>query len=53
MREDLELLSGAIDIHVHSGPDLYPRIQDHVELAESARAVGMRAWALQASRAGS
>jgi Family of unknown function (DUF6282) len=43
MREDLLLLSGAIDIHVHSGPDLYPRIQDHVELAESARAVGMRA----------
>jgi hypothetical protein len=43
MREDLALLNEAIDIHVHSGPDLYPRIQDHVELAESARAVGMRA----------
>ena len=43
MRRDLALLNGAIDIHVHSGPDLYPRIQDHVELAESARAAGMRA----------
>ena len=37
MREDVALLSGAIDIHVHSGPDLYPLIEDHVELAESAR----------------
>ncbi len=43
MRPDLALLNGATDIHVHSGPDLYPRIQDHVELAESARGVGMRA----------
>jgi hypothetical protein len=42
-RVDLELLRGAIDIHVHHGPDLYPRIQDAVELATDARNAGMRA----------
>jgi hypothetical protein len=42
-RLDIELLRGAIDIHVHHGPDLYPRIQDAVELATDARAAGMRA----------
>ena len=47
MREDLELLRGGIDIHVHSGPDLYPRIQDHVELALSARTAGMRALVIK------
>src|SRR2546423_4061343 len=43
LRDDLELLKGAIDIHVHHGPDLYPRIQDPVELAQSAKAAGFRA----------
>lgn len=42
-RIDRELLRGAIDIHVHHGPDLYPRIQDAVELATDARNAGMRA----------
>jgi len=39
MRRDLELLKGAIDIHVHCGPDLYPRIQDAFELARAARQI--------------
>ena len=43
VRDDLELLKGAIDIHVHHGPDLYPRIQDLIELAQSAKDAGMRA----------
>ena len=43
LRDDLELLRGAIDIHIHHAPDLYARIQDPVELAQDARAVGMRA----------
>lgn len=43
LRTDLELLRGAIDIHIHHGPDLYPRIQDAVELATDARAAGIRA----------
>ncbi len=47
MRRDLELLQGAIDIHVHSGPDLYPRIQDHAELARSAQDAGLRALVIK------
>lgn len=47
MRQDLELLRGAIDIHVHSGPDLYPRIQDHLELARAARDAGLRALCIK------
>ena len=47
MRQDLELLKGVIDIHVHSGPDLYRRIQDHFELARDARAAGFRALVLK------
>ena len=38
-----ELLQGAIDIHIHSAPDLMPRIQNDYELAEQARETGMRA----------
>ncbi len=47
MRRDLELLRGGIDIHVHSGPDLYPRIQDHFELARAAREAGLRALCIK------
>ena len=38
-----ELLRGAIDIHIHSAPDVYPRIQNDLELAAQAREAGMRA----------
>jgi hypothetical protein len=41
-RPDLELLRGAVDIHIHHGPDLYARIQDPFELAQEARSAGMR-----------
>jgi hypothetical protein len=46
-RRDLELLQGAVDIHIHHGPDLYPRIQDPIELAQAAKAAGMRAVCLK------
>ena len=46
-RRDLELLHGAVDIHIHHGPDLYPRIQDPIELAQDAKAAGMRAVCLK------
>ncbi len=39
----MDLLCGAIDIHIHSAPDLYPRILNDIELAQSAQAMGMRA----------
>jgi hypothetical protein len=42
-RDDWALLRGAVDIHIHHAPDLYPRIQDPVELALEARAAGIRA----------
>ena len=43
MRNDLALLEGAIDIHIHHAPDLYARIQDPIELATEAQAAGIRA----------
>ena len=52
-----ELLEGACDIHIHSAPDVYPRIMNDVELAECAQDVGMRAiliknhWTETAGRA--
>jgi hypothetical protein len=46
-RDDLELMSGAIDMHIHSAPSLFPRLVDHVEAAEGARKYGMRAVVLK------
>jgi len=37
------LLKGAIDPHVHSGPSIAPRAIDHLELAQQASAVGFAA----------
>lgn len=34
-------LSGAFDVHVHSAPDVYPRIQDDVALVRAAAAAEM------------
>ena len=44
-RKDLieKLLTGAIDLHCHSGPSVMPRSIDHIEVAEEASKVGMRA----------
>jgi len=42
LREDLELLRGALDIHLHAGPSVFPRLMDAVEAAEGAEAAGMR-----------
>jgi len=47
MREDLELMQGAIDLHIHSEPSLFPRLVDHVEAAEGARKMGMKAVVLK------
>lgn len=38
-----DLLEGAIDIHIHSAPDVYPRILNDIELALQAQEMGMRA----------
>ena len=42
MDEAAELLRGAIDTHVHAGPDLFPRLMDAIEAARSARDAGLR-----------
>lgn len=39
----MELLEGAIDMHIHSAPDIYQRIQNDVELAVQAKEMGMQA----------
>lgn len=40
-------LSGTIDLHVHSAPDVYPRLLDDLEVVQAAEAVGMRAVLLK------
>jgi urease gamma subunit len=47
MREDLEILQGAVDMHIHSFPSLFPRLVDHVEAAEGAKTMGLRAIVLK------
>ncbi|MED4602773.1 DUF6282 family protein [Paenibacillus validus] len=41
-------LKGAIDIHVHSSPSIFPRSVNDLELAEQAKKAGMRAIVLKA-----
>ena len=38
-----ELIKGAIDMHIHSGPGLFERSVDHLQTAREAIAAGMRA----------
>ncbi len=42
-----QLLPGSIDYHIHSGPDVFPRLLNDVELAQQAKAAGMRAILLK------
>ncbi|MFX0132143.1 MAG: DUF6282 family protein, partial [Candidatus Hodarchaeota archaeon] len=37
-----ELLEGAIDLHIHAEPDLFPRELDEAEVVRQAREIGMR-----------
>lgn len=39
-----DLLRGAVDTHVHSGPSRVPRALDHIEMMEAAAAAGYRAF---------
>jgi hypothetical protein len=38
-----ELLKGAVDFHIHTGPDIYPRLMNDIEVAKQAKKAGMRA----------
>ena len=42
-----ELLVGAVDLHIHSGPSLMPRRLDHIEALREADAAGMAAIVLK------
>lgn len=52
MRQDLELLKGAIELHVHSAPDLFPRLLDNMEMAQMAKNAGYRALVLKSQNMG-
>jgi len=38
-----EMLKGAIDFHIHTGPDIYPRLMNDIEVARQAKRAGMKA----------
>ncbi len=38
-----ELLEGAIDLHIHAGPDIFPRDLDEADVAQQAEEIGMEA----------
>lgn len=41
------LLKGAVDLHIHAGPDIVPRLLDDLALARAARDAGMAAIVLK------
>lgn len=45
--QDIVNVKGAIDLHIHSAPCLFPRIADDIEMAAEAKRLGMRAIALK------
>jgi len=47
MREDLALLDGAIDMHAHTAPALFPRPYDDADVAEAGTAYKMRGFVLK------
>ena len=53
MRQDLELLKGAIELHVHTAPDLFPRLQNHAEFVQMAKQAGYRAVVIKSQNMGS
>jgi hypothetical protein len=38
-----EMLKGVIDFHIHTGPDIYPRLLNDIEVARQAKRAGMKA----------
>lgn len=38
-----ELMQGAVDVHIHTGPDVFPRRLDDIEAALQAKEAGMKA----------
>jgi hypothetical protein len=42
MMKPYALLEGTIDLHIHAGPDLFPRPLDEIDVVRQAKEVGMR-----------
>ncbi|MFB6466384.1 DUF6282 family protein [Cytobacillus sp. Hz8] len=47
MAIDLDLIKGAYDLHIHTGPDVMTRKLDDLEMAERAIKAGMKGWAIK------
>lgn len=47
MTKALELLQGAYDLHVHTGPDVSERKLDDLEMAERLKAIGMKGFVIK------
>lgn len=45
--EDLELLKGAYDLHVHTGPDILARKLDDLEMLERIQKLGMKGYGIK------
>lgn len=43
----IQLARGAYDMHVHSGPDLLPRINNDIELAQRFKARGLKGYVIK------
>ena len=48
-----DILQGAVEMHAHSGPDNFPRLLDHVELAQQARDYGFKGIVIKSQTMGS
>ena len=42
-----ELVEGSIDFHIHTGPDVFPRLVNDIEAAQQAKAAKMKAILLK------
>lgn len=46
------MIDGSIDFHIHSGPDVFPRLMNDIELAYAAKKAGMKAILLKSHTEG-
>jgi len=46
------LMKGATELHVHTSPDVFPRLMSHVEVAEHLKGYGYRAVVIKCHHQG-
>ena len=42
-KQAAKMIQGTIDFHIHTGPDIYPRLLNDIEVARQAKRAGMKA----------